>query len=88
MLEALGGLALLIMAVLGGVAAHFRGKANTARLERDREHERAEQAEAAADVHRRVDQARSDVAERHREEAVKTREEVAAGRRDHLTEGW
>lgn len=72
-----------ILAALG-----FRAKQQRADSEAKRYAEQAESAQAAASLHRRVEDAREETQAHHRQEKADAEAEVDAGRRDHLENRW
>ncbi|WP_303909457.1 hypothetical protein [Thiohalomonas denitrificans] len=78
-----------LLALIGsGLAVLFRGQSKHHQAQARREHQRADRAEASADVHRRVDAARAETQTRQRDEAVAIDDQLKAGRRDHLEGDW
>lgn len=81
--------ALAILAAIGGALAVFFGlRSKQHQAEANAANQRAETAEASADTHRRVDDARQEVQERHRQEQQSIEQGLKDGERDHLDNRW
>lgn len=80
---------LAALALLGVVLAawgkHRAERAATAAAE---QRTRADQAEAGASASRRAEQARTDVAQKHRDRQRDEQARLDAGQRDHFEEDW
>lgn len=80
---------LAILAAIGGALAWlFSAKARRYQAEAKEQRQRAEQAEASAELHRRLDQDRAELAERHREETQNEKAALQEGRRDVHAGEW
>jgi predicted ATPase with chaperone activity len=81
--------ALAILAAIGGaLAVFFRLRSKQHQSDAAAATQRADTAEASADIHRRVNEARAEVQRQHRQEQQAIGQEVDAGKRDHLDNQW
>ncbi|MEJ1353114.1 MAG: hypothetical protein RPU39_00295 [Candidatus Sedimenticola sp. (ex Thyasira tokunagai)] len=83
--ESILGVIALLASLIGAVFA-VRSKAHKA--EAQHEKQRADSAEATSDTQQRVDQARTETEQRHREEQRDDQISIDAGDRSHLDNGW
>lgn len=80
---------LAILAAIAGALAVFFGLRSKQHIaEAKAAEQRADAAEASADIHRKVDNAREAVQQRHREEQQRIEQGIESGARDHLDNTW
>lgn len=81
--------ALAILAAIGGALAVFFGlRSKQLQAEAKAAEQRAETAEASADIHRRVDDARGSIQQQHRQEQQAIENSLKDGEHDHLDNRW
>lgn len=77
-----------LTAGLAIAAGYFGLRAKQHRAESQRDQQRAEVAEGAADTHRRANAGRRKTQKRHRQEDRDAKRKHSARRRDHLDRDW
>lgn len=78
----------VVSLIVAGLAAIFRARAKQHKAEAEQQRQRAEMAETTSATHARIDKARADTQQRHREEQRDEQARLDAGRRDHMDDRW